>query len=501
MAFCGRQSVTLPPPPGVNPGMVPGPQPPCRLTFPDSVPSPGSDFESPSCERLSPRALRSRRISTAQHRPNRMTEAHSLHLRSSPSPRLRPKRWHVALAILGVVTTGVLVDHATERAGRPAALEDAKRIWWDPPKDVVASLSESGAKALRTQPRAFWAIRDFELGEQQLVVGSSSARLVVLGDPELLVYWNGLLVHSHRYRQGQAAVVLDVSTLMEARNRVVLEGRSENGDGGMIAALWLKLPLDGSPDPSDRVWVTDGTWETIDHFDAGLLRGRTMIAPEQSGTPRLFGDLDLGHWQPLEIAPVVISPSWPSQRRQRSFPIARTDHLAVPADGNGGERVDLSSRADRDEAPGRPAKPQWPNGEVVEFAAGTTGCLAVAAGESFPRRIFFADSLDQLTLASGPQDYLRATGGAFRENTWVLPVPQGGWLSAAPRRFGAVFLEGLAAQPAGPKSGRSSVSTESSDPSLASGREAEPTIWVQPCAAPPSRAVGPTDTVPRLLVP
>lgn len=357
---------------------------------------------------------------------------------------MRPRL--LAVVVMFAVVAGLLVDRWASSTGRPAALADAQRIWWD--HAAVASDSEEIPPGVAI---SFWMVRDFALGDDELARGARAARLVLLGDPEVLVYWNGMLVHAMDYRVGDAADVLDVSTLLRPHNRVAFEVRSDHGAGGVLAALWLDdWSADGEPDAqeghSGPVWVTDGDWQASREVNSWLLDAWLPLdsprVAERLVPVRTWPRLDLGRWQPLRIREDVIAPTWPSARQERRFP----------------ERIEALPSAEA--GPGD--TPSWPRGWVVDFGESVDGCLALNGPMAYSRRAHYVDDPATFTQLHGPVEFVaeHRLGPGYRES-WILPLPGGGhWLAAGPRSFRAVLLE---APPNAPE-------------------PAPEDIWVQACA-------------------
>lgn len=354
------------------------------------------------------------------------------------------RRRLIWVAVALAVITGLWVDRCASSSGRPAALADAQRIWWDHGRDTEEGAPPPGVAF------SFWMLRDFALGADELTRGARSARLVLLGDPEVLVYWNGVLVHSTHYRVGGAADVLDVSQLLRAHNRILLEVRSDHGAGGVMAALWLDQwpgdSLEGKQPGDGPLWITDDQWLATRRFDPWLLDAwlplDTSRTKDHLRPVRTWPELDLGRWQPLRVADELVQPTWPSTRQSRRVP----------------ER--LTPLETEDAAPG--GTPTWPRGWVVDFGESVRGCLALGGVMAFPRRAHFVEDPATFSELHGPVEFAaqHRLGPGYRES-WILPMPGAPqWLDAVPRSFRAVLLEG---DPHGP----------GVDP-----RD----IWVQPCA-------------------
>ncbi len=151
---------------------------------------------------------------------------------------------------------------------RGAPVDELVWIWTsDPPQAVV--------------PRAFLAVRDFELERVP-----SSARLSVLGDPEYIVSLNGRQVGSGAFRPGAPRDLYEVARLLHSgTNRVALELRSAIGSGG--ATLRLE-------DDEGRLLVSsDSGWAVLRD-----LRGETLKRRELAGAEHVtvLGSSPLGRW-------------------------------------------------------------------------------------------------------------------------------------------------------------------------------------------------------------
>ena len=351
------------------------------------------------------------------------------------------RSWVTALVVVGLVGLGVAVDRCAEGQGRPPALEHARRIWLGPEAVVLdGTIADTGSQA-GEGPVAFWAIKDFDLSAEQRGRGGQSARLLVLGDPEVMVYWNGLLVHSEVYQLGQQVTSLNVGPLLEAKNRVILEGRSNTGAGGLLGALWLDLPGEGD---TEEIWVTDSSWQVTRQFDPNLLAGFSSLSRVEHLEPaRTWNGQDLGRWQPLVIADQPEALSWPSRRLDQDFPSAKVAYQG---------RIATTGETE-----------PWPSGVLYSFAEPVRGCLAIVAPSLFSRRAFFFENSTSLEDAKGPLEFARDNGqGPAAIGQRVVPVRGSRrWLDASPHSFSSVLLEGTGRRELG---------------------SAE-TVWVQPCAA------------------
>jgi hypothetical protein len=133
----------------------------------------------------------------------------------------------------------------------------------------------------QAQPRAFYLLRDFELGAVP-----AQAQLSVLADEEYLLYLNGERVGSNVYSPGAPLDRYDVESLLRpGGNRLLAEVRSRQGSGGFL----LRLLVDGD----ERV-VSDGDWRVVRRYDPGLFGGWLSAAV---GEPvKVWGQPPTGRW-------------------------------------------------------------------------------------------------------------------------------------------------------------------------------------------------------------
>lgn len=183
----------------------------------------------------------------------------------------------VGLVVLVLVLAGVAV--ALERGvhrwwGRGLPTGDAAWIW--------AALPLS-----YTEPVAFWAVRDFRVGELP-----ERAELAILADEEYVVHLNGRRVGSNRYAPGAPVDRYRVEGLLvPGGNRLAVELRSGRGSGGLLA----RLDLGGGR----RAVVTDETWRILRRHHPGLLRGWLPVGPPGDDgveAPYLWGRPPVGRW-------------------------------------------------------------------------------------------------------------------------------------------------------------------------------------------------------------
>ena len=137
------------------------------------------------------------------------------------------------------------------------------------------------------QPMAFFAARDFDLPANRYYT-----KIKIVGDPEYTLYFNGVQVGGRRVGEERVLDVYDVSILAKTgRNRIVVALRSENGVGGLIAAL------DIAPDYQNML-VTGRDWKIFRQWNDALLAGD--VASIASKPPMLLGRPPMRKWNYLE---------------------------------------------------------------------------------------------------------------------------------------------------------------------------------------------------------
>ncbi len=119
------------------------------------------------------------------------------------------------------------------------------------------------------QPLGFYLARDFSLPAPL----PASARLLVQGDPEYVLYLNGQRVGAGGWLPGDRVDVYDVSSLLRpGGNRLIAELRSGDGGGGFLASL-----VDGAD--GRALVVSDTRWRAFRRYRLGLVRGWLPVAP------------------------------------------------------------------------------------------------------------------------------------------------------------------------------------------------------------------------------
>ena len=124
----------------------------------------------------------------------------------------------------------------------------------------------------RSEPVAFYAVRDFELDSPP---ARASAR--ILADEAYILYVNGRRVGSSAYYAGAPLDTYPLDSLLRPGwNRVAVELRSGRGAGGLLCALFVE-------DDAKPLLGSDGDWR-IFHDTAGILDGMRPVA---DGRPAL----------------------------------------------------------------------------------------------------------------------------------------------------------------------------------------------------------------------
>lgn len=122
-------------------------------------------------------------------------------------------------------------------------------------------------------PIAFFVTRDFDLPRDRYYT-----QIKVAADPEYSLYFNGQLIAGRRGEDGHFLDVYDVSKLArDKHNRLVIAARSENGVGGVIAAVDTR--------PDFHFLATDASWNIIRRWTDDL----PLRDPVQVAKPVLLG--------------------------------------------------------------------------------------------------------------------------------------------------------------------------------------------------------------------
>jgi hypothetical protein len=176
----------------------------------------------------------------------------------------------LAVPVLLFASLAVAERGLHDRRARALPSDGAEWIWAEGPWEKSA------------MPAAFLAACDFPLAD-----APPAAQVSIVADEEYLLYVNGRLVGSNRYRDGARLDLYEVADLLQAgTNRLVVELRSGRGAGGMLAMVAAA----GSP-----VQCASGPqWRIFRRRAAGLLRGWMPLDGGES--PRLWGFSPTGRW-------------------------------------------------------------------------------------------------------------------------------------------------------------------------------------------------------------
>lgn len=132
-------------------------------------------------------------------------------------------------------------------------------------------------------PIAFFVTRDFDLPADRYFT-----RIKVSADPDYTLYFNGQQLAGRRGEDGQFLDVYDVTKLArDGRNRIVIAARSENGVGGVIAAVDTR--------PDFHFLATDSSWNIVRRWTDDL----PWRDPQQVSKPVLLGRPPSRRWNYL----------------------------------------------------------------------------------------------------------------------------------------------------------------------------------------------------------
>lgn len=141
----------------------------------------------------------------------------------------------------------------------------------------------------QTIPRAFFAVRDFELPERP-----ARAELRILADEEYVVFLNGRRVGSDRYSEGDPMDRYEVGELLErGGNRLAVELRSVRGAGGLLLALRAFGEGAGEGKGNDLV-VSDPSWRIFSESQPGIVEG--WLPADLGEPPLVWGRPPVGRW-------------------------------------------------------------------------------------------------------------------------------------------------------------------------------------------------------------
>jgi hypothetical protein len=185
----------------------------------------------------------------------------------------------VLVAVIGLPLSLVAEWGFTRLAGpRDLPVGEAKWIWT--------------RHATRwTGPDSFLVVRDFELRRPP-----REARLVILADEEYIIWINGALVGSGRYRPGDALDQYAVAEFLRSgHNRLLVELRSSRGLGGFFANLHFPAPSIGDVGTDER-WRVSPAWRRE------LLKGLGQISSLEPAWE--LGNPPFGRWGPEAMSAV-----------------------------------------------------------------------------------------------------------------------------------------------------------------------------------------------------
>lgn len=244
----------------------------------------------------------------------------------APSPDTRPPliRARRALLIALVGVTLILLGTFLLRTLRAVTGPQPVAEWIWTPESLIRY----------TAPRAFYAVRDFRLGDSV-----ESATLRVVADEEYVLYVNGRRVGSNRYREtaGENGTHFDLypvgSLLRRGANRVVVELRSERGAGGLLLAL-------DDDESGRRLLATDRSWRVFDHFHPGILEGWLGLGDGRAAAS--WGPAPSGRWGKVIDGPVrpVFEQAAGSWLERRPLAPERTSRLDRRAGADSTARFD-----------------------------------------------------------------------------------------------------------------------------------------------------------------
>ncbi len=295
-------------------------------------------------------------------------------------PRLRA--WLVAYLATAVLALAAHLRPVLRARSLPTA--SARWIW-----KPISHLDHN--------PTSFYAVRDFALGSPP-----ARARLMITADEEYVVTLNGKRIGAGAFAPGAPLDVYEVGPLLlPGGNRLLVELRSSDGAGGLLASL--------VDEASGRQIVGTGEpWRIFPSYQLGLARG---WIPVGGGEPAFaWGYPPIGRWgRPRAGVPRPLL----GEEMGPPLPPASMLPLSLPAGMSEGR------------APGSPILYDW--GRPVE------GFLTL---EVPPAR-----ELGMALLFTGetPPDPL-----AVRPTAAVLVMPGAPqWLDTRPRRFRYALLVGL----------------------------------------------------------
>jgi hypothetical protein len=300
----------------------------------------------------------------------------------SPASIRRLRAWLAAYLMIAVLA---LAAHLRPVL-RARSLPTARAQWiWKP------------IDHLDHNPTAFYAVRDFRLGSPP-----ARARLMVTADEEYVVTLNGKRIGAGAFEPGAPLDVYEIGPLLlPGGNRLLVELRSGDGAGGLLASL-----VDEAT--GRQIVGTDEGWRILPAHQLGLPRGWMPIG---GGEPAfVWGYPPIGRWgSPRAGAPRPLL----GEEMGPAVPAASMLPLSLPAGLAEGR------------PPGSPVLYDW--GRPVEGyltlelpPAKDLGMALLFTGETPPDPLAARPTASVLVMAGEP-----------------------GWLDARPRRFRYALLVGL----------------------------------------------------------
>jgi hypothetical protein len=304
----------------------------------------------------------------------------------APVPSLasvrRLRAWLVAYLVVAVLALAAHLRPVLRARSLPTA---AARWIWKP------------VDHMDHNPTAFYAVRDFDLTSPP-----ARARLMITADEEYVVTLNGKRIGAGAFEPGAPLDVYEVGPLLlPGGNRLLVELRSGDGAGGLLASL-----VDETT--GRQIVGTGESWRLLPAYQFGLVRGWMPIGA--GDLMYAWGYPPIGRWgRPRAGAPRPLL----GEEMGPPLPPASMMPLSLPAGLSDGR------------PPGSPILYDW--GRPVE------GYLTLEVPP--------AKDLGMALLFTGetPPDPL-----AVRPTAAVLVMPgEPEWLDARPRRFRYALLVGL----------------------------------------------------------
>ncbi len=257
------------------------------------------------------------------------------------------------------------------------------------------------------EPIAFFAVRDFELDEDQ------PGWISIVADESYVLFVNGLRVGSGSYRPNAPADLYEVSAYLDAGwNRIAVELRSRRGAGGLLASLRLG-------EPGRAVLRSDRDWRIFRRYAPGILKGWPLAGGERAqGWQRP----PTGRWRLRRASAARPQPSVPWE-----FPPVR--QLPAP-------RVRFPESDSRwiELGPPRRKFPNMGTRLVFDWGEEVTGFLSLDLKSS-------DGEVALVWFGSEPPEEPRPA------DALVIPVPgRSSWEDAHPRRFRYALIAGVELQ-------------------------------------------------------